>query len=57
MRFAQIAAQVVIQAGFATKLLPTESLSHKAKATVAHIAAALAISFCYRGRNRHQHTK
>jgi hypothetical protein len=57
MRFAQIAAQVVIQAGFATKLLPTESLSHKAKATVAHIAAALAVSFCYRGRNRHQHTK
>jgi hypothetical protein len=57
MRFAQIAAQIVIQTGLAAKLLPANPLSHKAKAAVAHIAYALAVSFYYRGRNRHQRTK
>jgi hypothetical protein len=40
MRFALRAGQIVIQAGFAAKLLPPKSVSHKAKATIAHVAPA-----------------
>jgi hypothetical protein len=45
MRFARRAAQIVIQAGFAAKLLPPKSASDKAKATIAHVASAFAILF------------
>jgi hypothetical protein len=45
MRFARCATQTVIQAGSAAKLPPPKSLSHKAKATIAHVAPALANSF------------
>jgi hypothetical protein len=44
MRFARRAAQIVIQAGFAAKLLPPKSASDKAKATIAHVASAFANS-------------
>jgi len=44
MRFARRPAQIVIQAGFAAKLLPPKSASDKAKATIAHVASAFANS-------------
>jgi hypothetical protein len=44
MRFARRAAQKVIKAGLAAKLLPPKSMSDKAKATIAHVASAFANS-------------
>jgi hypothetical protein len=44
LRFARRTAQIIIQAGLAAKLFPSKSASDKTKATIAHIAAALAIT-------------
>ena len=44
MRFARRVAQIAIQAGFAAKLLPSKSVSDKAKATIAHVTSAFANS-------------
>jgi hypothetical protein len=44
MRFALNARQIIILANFAAELFPPESLSHKPKATIAHVASALADS-------------
>jgi hypothetical protein len=42
MRLARGAAEMGIQASFATKLLPPKSVLHKAKASIAHIASTFA---------------
>jgi hypothetical protein len=42
MRFARGAGEIDIQAGFATKLLPSKSVAHKAEASIAHVASAFA---------------
>jgi hypothetical protein len=44
MGFARCGTQMVVHAAFATKLLPPKSVPHKAKATIARVASALANS-------------
>jgi hypothetical protein len=56
MRFLRDATQIAFLAGFATELLPSESMTHQSKTAVAHVASALTNSLGVRVCDRHQRT-